>query len=456
MPVRLGGIADGERFGDRQVCGIARLAGPCSSNQQALAVGGVGGETHRLREVGAGPREDRVDGAGVIRRHGEGRILGESRFEKPHRPWRILVSVQSSQAGDVHPVCGQRAGRDVSDAERVHRKAESRGDGIGGGVGQGEGIQTLDGVDLQDDTAPQVDALQLQAQRARGSPIQHAFEQLRRVRRARRLLHRRAFPASSPRRAQKTVDAPRAQHLESWHTREVRRKHLGHRGGNAGAVRPRVIPDGTDGQDRDSVAPSQADRSGRAAKGEDDRDCDRDRRRTSSPGSLARPAASGSPGRGHRSLALRLAGPDLQALRQCKDLRRGLCLELPPYERLVSPAVLDCRRPLARVIQRLHHAQCGPRAERIEHGKAMPPCGGGAMVAATGCLRRERLEGVAQLLRQQRTLVLHPAFEFGRVTEIEPVEKRPGVGLHSARQVGARDPVFEHLEVAGNDGRIQA
>src|SRR5207247_1729747 len=114
--------------------------------------------------------------------------------------------------------------------------------------------------------------------------------------------------------------------------------------------------------------------------------------------------------------------------------------------------------PRARMIVTATATDAGRARREVSPDPLRPgaPAGGGAMVAPTGCLRRERLEGVAQLLRQQRTLVLHPAFEFGRVTEIEPVEKRPGVGLHSARQVGARDPVFEHLEVAGNDGRIQA
>ena len=96
------------------------------------------------------------------------------------------------------------------------------------------------------------------------------------------------------------------------------------------------------------------------------------------------------------------------------------------------------------------------RVQRIERGQAAPPCDGCAGIAARRCGGRERLERVACLLRQARTLVLHPAFELLRFIQIEAVEERRAVYLHRARAIAHPQSLFEDLHVACNGLGIEA
>jgi len=220
------------------------------------------------------------------------------------------------------------------------------------------GSRPLDGVGPQNDTTPQVDALQLQTQRAGGPAVQHALQELRGAGRSRGFLHRRALPARFLWWAQECVNPRRTQDLQPRHPREVRREHLGHRGGNAGAFRTRVIPDGPDGQDRESVACSQADHSDKGRDYQDGRGGGQ-RRRARSPRNLLRGARLEASGPGLETVPLSSARLMFQPLRQRHHLRRRLYLELAPHECLVLPPMLDCFRPLPGVVQGEHQSQGG-------------------------------------------------------------------------------------------------
>ena len=162
MAVQLGGVTDGQCFGDRQVAWIHRFPRPSRANEQALAVGGVRRQAHRLGQVRLGPREDRVDHSSVVGGHREPRVLGQRRLEHSERPRGVLVPVQGPESCDVQPIRGERARRDVGYADGIGAHPEAGGQGSRGGVGHRERIFALDGVRSQHHSALHVDPLQLQ------------------------------------------------------------------------------------------------------------------------------------------------------------------------------------------------------------------------------------------------------------------------------------------------------
>ena len=105
---------------------------------------------------------------------------------------------------------------------------------------------------LQHHTGRQIDALELQAQRAPRAAVEHSLHELSGSRVARRSLHHRVFFALATQRPRELVESCCTENMESRDPRQVRREHLGYRRRDAARIRSGVVSDRANGDDRNA------------------------------------------------------------------------------------------------------------------------------------------------------------------------------------------------------------
>ena len=102
-----------------------------------------------------------------------------------------------------------------------------------------------------------------------------------------------------------------------------------------------------------------------------------------------------------------------------------------------------CR--LARGHERLHEAERGVGAKRIERSEPAPPVGRGTVVAAAGGFFRQGYERVAELVCESRALGVNPALKLRRPFDEEPVEERSRIRTDGRFRIAASQCSLERL-----------
>ena len=238
VAIWLGRVPRGERLSHGQTLRLMRDECECCADKPSLALGSPIGETCRSDQgcADAVPvAELHTADRHVVRGHGEGRILGQRRFEEPLRAARIVLRYET-QPLRVKAVRHERGCCDVGNPKRGCAQVECPGQLTRRAVNEGEGLRALHRVRAAQRAPHEIDASRLEPERPVRRAIEGAFQQLRGPRLPRGPRNRHTGVAEGSELTDHLVQPRRAHDLQSRQAREVRGQKASEPGSHLSAV----------------------------------------------------------------------------------------------------------------------------------------------------------------------------------------------------------------------------